>query len=176
MLRGSSTYLRARLESDVPVLQEQLYEDVPSRARADNRPWRPLARNSPDSPYATSGPRDDAAAFSVVDAGSDELAGETLLWAIDQHNRSAHVGLALLPRFRGRGLSVDVLDILCGYAFSVLGLNRLQIETGAENTAMLRGAERAGFTHEGLRRQANWADGAFRDEVVLGLLANEWTR
>jgi len=80
----------------------------------------------------------------------------------------------LLPRFRGQGVSIDVLAVLSGYAFNVLGLNRLQIETDAENTAMLRAADRAGFIHEGIRRNANWADGAFRDEAVLGLLAGEW--
>ena len=174
MLRGSKTYLRARLESDVPVLQEQLYEDVQTRVRADARPWRPLTRDSPHSPYAVTGPSDDTAVFSVVGVAADALAGETLLWGIDRHNRSAHVGLALLPSFRGQGLSVDVIRVLCTYGFSFLGLNRLQIETSADNVPMLRAAGRAGFTHEGTRRGANWAAGSFRDEAVFGLLATEW--
>lgn len=57
MLRGQKTYLRARIPADVPVLQEHLYEDVPTRVRADTRPWRPLARDSSDSPYAPAGPQ-----------------------------------------------------------------------------------------------------------------------
>ena len=174
MLRGSKAYLRARLASDVPVLQEQLYEDIPTRVRADTRPWRPIARDAASSPYAVGDPKDDAAVFSVVDIATDGLAGEALLWGIDLHNRSAHLGLALLPRFRGQGFSIDVLAVLCRYAFNFLGLNRLQVETDAENTAMLRAAARAGFIREGTRRNANWADGAFRDEAVLGMLANAW--
>lgn len=113
--------------------------------------------------------------FSVVHIDSDDLAGEALLWGIDPHNRAANLGVALLPGYRGRSLSVDVLDVLCRYGFNILGLNRLQIETDATNTAMLKAAARGGFTLEGTRRSANWADGAFRDTAVLGLLASEWT-
>jgi RimJ/RimL family protein N-acetyltransferase len=174
MLRGSKAYLRARMASDVPVLQEHLYEDIATRVRADTRPWRPMTRDAASSPYAVADPTDETAVFSVVDIATGELAGEALLWGIDLHNRNAHLGLALLPRFRGQGVSIDVLAVLSGYAFNVLGLNRLQIETDAENTAMLRAADRAGFIHEGIRRNANWADGAFRDEAILGLLAGEW--
>jgi RimJ/RimL family protein N-acetyltransferase len=57
----------------------------------------------------------------------------------------------------------------------VRGLQRLQIETLAENAAMLKAAARLGFTVEGTLRRAAWVYGAFVDEVVLGLLAEEWT-
>ena len=56
-----------------------------------------------------SDPTDDAACFSVVQLADDELAGEALLWGIDLHNRSAHIGISLRPAFRGRGLGTDVL-------------------------------------------------------------------
>lgn len=37
-LRGEVAGLRARLESDVPVLHAGLYDDVATRSRADSRP------------------------------------------------------------------------------------------------------------------------------------------
>lgn len=39
---------------------------------------------------------------------------------------------------------------------------------------MLRAAERNGFTREGVRRGAAWVMGEFLDEVILGLLVDEW--
>ena len=77
-----------------------------------------------------------AAPFSVITAADGELAGEAFLWGIDLHNRLAHVGLALLPGFRGRGWSVEVLRLLCRYGFVVRGLNRLQL--GEQGTATPR--------------------------------------
>jgi len=165
--------VRARERSDVPVLQELLYEDVRTRVRADSRSWRPMARDAAGSPYAVTEASDEVAMSSVVEAATGLLAGESLLWAVDAHNRGAHLGMALLPHFRGRGLSHEVLDILKDYAFGILGLHRLQIETLCDNEAMLRTATRAGFVQEGVRRQAAWVDGAFRDEAILGLLAGE---
>ena len=174
MLRGELAGLRARHDSDVPVLHAELYEDVATRMRADSRPWRPIPPGSPASPYVVTGAADDAAVFSVVRLASDELAGEALLWGIDLHNRTAHVGIALRPAFRGQGLGVDVVRLLCHYGFAVRGLHRLQAETLADNVAMIAAATRASFVPEGTLRGSAWVDGAFADETILGLLAAEW--
>ncbi|MFJ6378513.1 GNAT family N-acetyltransferase [Kitasatospora sp. NPDC092039] len=174
MLQGAHITLRARHDADLPVLLAELYDDVATRSRADSRPWRPVPPGPAHSPYAVTGPSDEAACFSVVETATGELAGEALLWGIDTHNRSAHVGLALRPGHRGRGLAPDVLRVLGHYAFPVLGLRRLQLETLADNTAMLRAAAAAGFTPEGRLRRSAWAHGEFVDQVVLGLLVEEW--
>ena len=72
-----------------------------------------------------------------------------------------------------RGVRLEV-RLLCYYGFAVRGLHRLQIETLADNAAMIAIATRAGFTREGTLRGASWVDGAFADEAILGLLAAEW--
>ena len=191
MLRAGKVGLRARDEADIAILHAELYEDIATYMIADSRPWRPIPAGSPASPYAIGEPGDDLALFSVVElppdelargesargeSASGELAGAALLWAIDLHNRSAHLGLSLRPSFRGRGLGSDVVLALCEYGFSVRGLHRLQVDTLASNAAMIRAAERAGFTLEGTLRRAGWVNGEFVDEVILGLLASDWAR
>jgi RimJ/RimL family protein N-acetyltransferase len=173
MIRGNTVGLRARHESDVAVLQAELYDDVETRSRADNRPWQPIAPDSSHSPYAVADPSDDAACFSVVLLDGGELVGEALLWAVDTHNRSAHIGISLRPAYRGRGIGTETVRVLCHYGFVVRGLHRMQIETLAGNTAMIRAAARAGFELEGTLRGSSWAGGAFSDEVILGRLAAE---
>jgi RimJ/RimL family protein N-acetyltransferase len=174
VLRAGKVGLRARDEADVAVLHAELYEDIATRARADSRPWLPISAGSAASPYAVSEPRDDVAVLSVVELVGGELAGEALLWAIDLDNRTAHLGVSLRPAFRGRGLGADVVVALCEYGFAVRGLHRLQVDTLASNTAMVRAAERAGFVPEGRLSQAAWVNGEFADEVILGLLAADW--
>lgn len=176
MLRGEVAGLRARQDSDVPVLHAELYDDVPTRVQADSRPWRPIAADSAESPYRVPEGPADVAMFSVVQLATGELAGEALLWGIDLHNRTAHVGLSLRPAFRGRGLGTDTVRVLCRYGFAILGLHRLQIDTLADNDAMIAVAARAGFAAEGTLRGAAWVDGEFRNEVILGQLASEWER
>ena len=173
MLRAGKVGLRARDEADVAVLHAELYEDIATRAQADSRPWRPIAPGSAASPYAVTEPRNDLASFSVVELDGGELAGEALLWAIDLHNRMAHLGLSLRPAFRGRGLGTDVVVALCCYGFTIRGLHRLQVDTLASNTAMIRAASRAGFVpggqaaplgvgQRGIRRRGDPRDARYR--------------
>lgn len=176
MLRGEVAGLRARHESDVPFLQAELHDDVPTRIRADSRPWRPIPPGSAASPYAVTDPADNVALFSVIRLSDEELAGEALLWGIDVHNRMAHVGISLRPAFRGRGLGADTVRLLCYYGFAVRGLHRLQIETLADNAPMIAVATRVGFVPEGTLRRSAWVEGAFADEAILGLLASEWSQ
>lgn len=173
MMRGKKVGLRARHEADTPVLHA-LHEDVASRSREDPRPWQPIPPGS-HSPFALSEPSDVVACFSVVELDSQDLAGAATLWGIDTHNRAAHLGITLLPAFRGRGLGSDVVRVLCEYGFAVRGMQRLQLETVADNASMIAAATKAGFAIEGTLRRSAWVYGAFTDEVVLGLLAHEWT-
>lgn len=181
MLNGELVGLRARNAEDVPILHAELYEDVANRVRSDTRPWVPLP-SGPASPFWVpdldadpSGDRADVAVFSVVERATGELAGDALLWAIDLNHRSAHVGIELRPAFRGRGLGADVVRVLCRYAFQVRGLHRLQMETLADNHAMIAVAGKLGFTREGATRGSSWVNGGYADDVLFGLLAEEFT-
>jgi RimJ/RimL family protein N-acetyltransferase len=174
MLRGTKVALRARLEADVAILHTELYDDVLTRSRGDSRPWRPIAASSPASPFAIREPSDSVTPFAVVELAGDELAGEALLWSIDTHNRTAHLGISLRPASRGRGLGTDVVRVLCRYGFAVRGLHRLQVDTLGDNAAMIRSAEKVGFTREATLRRSAWVNGEFLDEVILGLLVDEW--
>ncbi|MER8186820.1 GNAT family protein [Kitasatospora sp. NPDC094015] len=174
MLRGDKVGLRARFEDDVPILRTELYEDVAGSSRAESRPWRPIPPGSKDSRLVGDDPDPAHVPFSVVELAGGTLVGTATLWGIDTHHRSAHIGLGLLPSARGKGYGTDVVATLCHYGFVVRGLHRLQIETLADNHAMLRAAERNGFAREGVLHSSAWVMGEFLDEVILGLLARHW--
>jgi len=174
VLRGRAVALRARIESDVPILHAGLYEDVDTRAEADGRAWRPMASDAEGNPFRVREPSVEVAPFTVVALDDQRVLGDALLWQIDLHNRGAHIGLGVLREARGRGIGGDVTEVLCRYAFRTLGLQRLQIETVVDNGPMLAVATRVGFTVEGTLRSADWVNGRFVDQVVLGLLAEEW--
>jgi RimJ/RimL family protein N-acetyltransferase len=180
MLSGELTGLRARTSDDADILHRELYEDVEDWIRASNRPWVPIAPG-PGSPYAAPepeeerrGPIPDAAEFSIVELFSGELAGQVGLWGIDEHNRMAHVGVELRPSFRGRGLGADAVRVVCRYGFALRGLHRLQLETLFDNRAMIAVAEKVGFTREGTTRGSSWMNGRFLDDVIFGMLADEF--
>ena len=174
MLTGSKIALRARHEEDIPILRAELYDDVVNAARSEGRPWRPITPGAKDSRLVVDDEEQVRVPFSVIELDGGALAGTATLWNIDNHNRSAHIGLGLLPSCRGKGYGTDVVAVLCHYGFVVRGLQRLQIETLSDNAAMLRSAERNGFVREGVLRSSAWVMGEFLDEVLLGLLVQDW--
>ncbi|MEU9735980.1 GNAT family protein [Streptomyces sp. NPDC048002] len=173
MLKGNRIGLRARHEDDLPVLVDQMYNDVVNSSRSDTAPWRPVSPNSKNLPNVDDGD-EKRVPFAVVELDSGTLVGTASLWGIDPHNRNAHIGMGLLPAERGKGYATEVVAVMCHYAFVVRGLHRLQIETLADNAPMLRSAERNGFVREGVLRSSAWVMGEFLDEVLLGLLAQDW--
>jgi RimJ/RimL family protein N-acetyltransferase len=173
MLRGELVGLRARHEADVPILEDELYGDVVATSRSGRRPWWPISTGAEASRYRIKEPTDTRAEFSVVELATGTLVGAAGLHGINTYGRAAEIGVVLRPSFRGKGFSTDVVRVLCHYAFTVLGLHRVGLETLADNPAMIRAAERAGFTREGALREAQWALGSFVDLVQFGRLAGD---
>lgn len=175
MLSGTKVALRARHDDDIPILLRELFDDVEGSSRAEGRPWRPISPGSDDRHLVIDTKDESHVAFSVVALDGGELLGTANVWGIDTHNRFAHLGMGLRPAARGKGYGTDVVAVLCHYGFVVRSLHRLQIETLADNAAMLRAAESNGFVREGVLKSSAWVMGEFLDEVLLGLLVDDWT-
>lgn len=73
-----------------------------------------------------------------------------------------------------KGLGKMALLRASNHAFNVLGLHRLSLGTPDFNRGMIRVAESAGFTREGLRRDAFWANGDWHDVIEFGLLKEQF--
>jgi RimJ/RimL family protein N-acetyltransferase len=164
------------------ILFREILDDPAAGMRVSGDPWVPATVEKRLAAYDAEPPEETdvtSAAFAVDVAGDDEgkpmeLAGFATLWGIDAHNRRAYIGMSLRPAARGKGLASDVVRVLCYYAFCVRGLNRVQVNTLADNLPMRRAAQAAGFVEEGVLRSNAWVDGAFADEVVLGIVAADW--
>jgi ribosomal protein S18 acetylase RimI-like enzyme len=85
---------------------------------------------------------------------------------------SSDLGMGLLAELRGRGLGRALLERTLEAARRS-GLQRVELEVYATNTAAIALYERHGFRHEGLRRRARLIDGAASDVVEMALLFDE---
>ena len=175
MLRGRLVGLRERRRADVEVLFP-LKADAGHVSLADGRPFVPRSLEARLAEFEKEQAEPDpAAAFFTIHLLDDEAAlGSVGLWRIDLHHRSAHIGISLLPGARGRGLGRDALEIICRYGFEVRGLHRLSLETLEINASMQAAALSCGFVEEGRLRAAAWYLGRHLDDVLYGLLADEW--
>lgn len=112
--------------------------------------------------------------FSVVDVASGELVGHVTLGGIDALARCGTLGVQVGGPFLGRGYGTDAVRVLVRYAFSELGLHRVQLGVWSFNGRALAAYARAGFVAEGRRREVVLHDGHWYDEVLLSVLEDEW--
>ena len=111
-------------------------------------------------------PRPSAVAFAVHAADDGELAGACSLEEIDHNFLRADFGI-FLGRRRGEGIGSDATRLVLDWAFGILGLRNVMLETYDFNEAAKRAYERAGFREIGRRRDAVLALGRRSDSILM---------
>jgi RimJ/RimL family protein N-acetyltransferase len=111
-------------------------------------------------------------AFAIAHPEDDAFLGEVLLHSFDWQHQRAALGVWVVGSERGRGLGVCALRLICTYGFDEIGLARIEA-TFPDNGGMLRIAERAGFTNEGVLRSYTRERGRRCDVTMLSLLPGE---
>lgn len=89
---------------------------------------------------------DTAILFGVWETAVGEHCGTVRLYDIEYTNRTAYIGICLFDkRVWGRGLAVNVLTVITGWAFDELGLRWVEAGMYAENLASERAFRAAGY-------------------------------
>ncbi len=95
----------------------------------------------------------EAVEFTVYDLTDSTPVGTAGLGGIGHANGTAEFAIAIGER-RGHGLGGEAARLVLDFAFNVLQLRNVLLETLAWNTAALTAYERAGFRRIGVRRGA----------------------
>jgi ribosomal-protein-alanine N-acetyltransferase len=111
--------------------------------------------------------------LTILELGSDVCRGRVGVERISWRHRRAELGLWLAPQARGRGLAPRALRLAADWLFSACGLERVEVQTEPDNEAMLRTAQAAGFTREGILRSYLREHGKRTDIVMLSLLPSD---
>lgn len=174
-LRGESVLLRGRRESDI---EDRLHAPIdPEEYDAYGSTWR---REWDGRRYHT---RDEVAARFLADQP------DAYAWAIehegrciggaglrvnrDQHRAAFWIGL-FVPELRGRGLGRQVTRLILDWAFSDLGLHRVELEVLASNRRAIRCYSACGFRQEGVRREAELYPDGWQDFIEMAVLKSEY--
>jgi RimJ/RimL family protein N-acetyltransferase len=89
---------------------------------------------------------------------------------INRANSLGNIGYWIGVPFRGHGYAATVALMAADFAFSELGLTRVEIVVLLENAASQRVAENTGATHEGLARNRLYTRGKPADALVYSLI------
>ena len=84
-----------------------------------------------------------------------------------------NIGISIAVEYRGKGYGVEAQKLLASYLFSTYPIMRVEATTDTENIAEQKALEKAGFTRDGVMRQAQWRTGSWHDMVVYSKLRGE---
>jgi diamine N-acetyltransferase len=111
--------------------------------------------------------------FTVYDRRDATPVGTAGLLRINYANATAEFGIAIGER-RGQGLGTEATRLALDYAFHVLQLRNVLLETLAWNSAGLKAYERAGFRRIGVRRRAVISGGQPTDVVFMDAVPEDF--
>lgn len=114
------------------------------------------------------------ACFGIVPADRTHAVGFVQVRALEADFRTAEWGFALGRPYWGSGLFAEAATRVIGFAFDVLGVQRLQARSARDNHRCHAALRRLGARRLAVLRDAFETDGHYQDELVWGLRAADW--
>jgi RimJ/RimL family protein N-acetyltransferase len=112
------------------------------------------------------------APITPVECG--EFLGLVRVDRIDSVSRNCAVGLDLVAKHRGKGLSAKVYAWLLDYLFHQLNMHMVYLEVLESNERAIHVYERLGFRVDGRLRQRIFRNGTYEDSILMSLLRSEF--
>jgi RimJ/RimL family protein N-acetyltransferase len=111
--------------------------------------------------------------FTIYDRSDATAVGTAGLLRIAHAHGTAEFGIAVGER-RGQGLGTEATRLTLDFAFHVLHLRNVLLETLEWNVAGLTAYERAGFRRVGVRRRAVLSRGRPTDVVIMDAVPEDF--
>ncbi|WP_135829150.1 GNAT family N-acetyltransferase [Halorussus halobius] len=112
------------------------------------------------------------AATAMGAGGGPTPVGAVNAWDLDRPH--GQLSYWLFPAYQGEGYATEATTLFLDYLFDAREIRGVEARVFSHNDASAALLDRLGFTREGRLRERNFVDGAYRDELVFGLLREEW--
>jgi RimJ/RimL family protein N-acetyltransferase len=173
-LAGEVVLLRPWCEADLPAIVLAYGDPVMRRFSWRDDPYTETDARRYFAEQEQARLRGDELNLALAEPhNQDVVLGCVSLYEVRLDQGGAGIGYWLGPGARGRGAATEAVRLLARWAFTELGLARLELTCGPDNEASQRVADRCGFTREGLLRSHVRFQGARRDSVIYSLLPGE---
>ncbi len=137
----------------------------PRSAEAIANLWEPLLR----------GERDDWIGFAIYALLELRPIGIINIRDFTNPHGTAEFGITIGdPADRGQGFGTEATRLLLDYAFTVLRVHNVWLDTPAYNSGAIRAYEKAGFREIGRRRGARTRAGRRYDVVLMDCVVEEF--
>jgi len=114
------------------------------------------------------------ACFAIVPQGMTTAIGIFQVRALDPTFGTAEWGFAMGSQFWGSGIFAEGARMILDFAFDVIGAQRLEARAAVANGRGNGALRKIGAVQEGLLRRSFQRNGQHHDQVLWGILADDW--
>ncbi len=111
--------------------------------------------------------------WAITLKGNDTLIGIIGHYRISWENFRSEIGYMLTPKYAGRGITTEAVQLMIAYGFNQMGMHSLEGVIDPNNIASARVLEKNGFVKEAHFKENGFFDGKFLDAVIYSLVNNK---
>ena len=172
MLRGEKVTLRPFERDDLKALHA-LHANIELVILSDGA-WTPEPLSAWEHRFDKELEGEDSADF-VIEADGKVIGHIGLHPWRNRRAGTAYLGVGIYdPAYLGKGYGRDAIGLFLDWAFRIQNYRRIGLMTDATNERAIRAYLACGFVEEGRRRQHEYVDGRYVDEVIMGILRADW--
>jgi RimJ/RimL family protein N-acetyltransferase len=113
--------------------------------------------------------------FAIIDKDSQEFLGECSLKRINFVNRGAFLGVSIYnPKNHNKGFGTDATKNILEIGFNILNLHRIELHVYEFLESAIHVYEKLGFKKIGIRREASFIAGEYRNDLIMDILNREY--
>jgi len=116
---------------------------------------------------------DDWLQLAIVERESGDFIGDLGIRALDDHAQ-VELGITIAPDRRQKGYAREALHAIMDVLFRIRKIHRITAVADRRNVASLAMLERSGMRREAVLRENSLFRDEFVDDVVFGILRQEW--
>ena len=177
MLKGKRVTLRPVKRSDINLFLKWFNDQEVIQYLAPYLPMTEMAEEKWIESLATTRLKTDVVFIIEVKEGtSNKPIGNIGLRGIDSKDQNAWFDIVIGEKdYWSKGYGTESAQLIIEYGFQQLNLRRISSAVTEFNERSIRMHEKLGFREEGKRRKTTYVNGRFWDDLIYGLLKEEWT-
>ncbi len=118
---------------------------------------------------------EDWSGFVISDRETGDYLGQIDFVNLDLKNGKAELALVIGDTNNSsKGIGTESTKMMLDFGFNNLRLNRIELSCWDYNEKAINLYKKLGFTEEGRKRKSRYYNGEYHDEVLFGILREEW--
>lgn len=114
--------------------------------------------------------KENSVLLAIIAKDRHKHVGNVRLGPIDKNHAFAILGVMIGDRnYWGKGYGPEAIKLAVEYAFTTLGLRKINADVYENNIGSLRAFQKAGFQEEGRRKRQYLSDGKWLDAVCFSI-------